>query len=122
MELIVIVVAIALGSFFKGATGTGLPQIAIPVMAIFVGVERSVVIMALPGVVANAWLVWSNRSALPQSRDLRSLVATGIVGAIAGTVALKTLDGRLLSISIAVIIIGYVVVSLVHPDLRFSRA
>jgi hypothetical protein len=49
LELGIILVAIALGSFVKGVTGSGLPQIAIPVMAIFLGVERAVVLMAIPG-------------------------------------------------------------------------
>ena len=68
LDLVVIVAAIAIGAFVKGATGGGLPQIAIPVMAAFIGVERSVVIMAIPGVVANGWLVWSHRAEAPQTR------------------------------------------------------
>lgn len=122
MELVIIVVAIALGSFIKGATGTGLPQIAIPVMATFLGVERAVVIMAIPGVVANAWMVWTNREAVRLSRDLPSLLMTGVVGAVAGTVALKTLDGRLLSLILAGIILGYVAVSTFRPGFSFSPA
>ena len=60
--LVVIVTAIALGSLIKGVTGSGLPQIAIPVMAIFIGVEHSVVVMAIPGMVSNAWLIWRFRA------------------------------------------------------------
>lgn len=120
-EVAIIVVAIAIGSFIKGATGTGLPQIAIPVIATFLGVERAVVIMAIPGVIANAWMVWSNREGLRSSRDLPSLLATGIVGSVIGTIALKTLDGRVLSVVLAVIIIGYVVVSTLRPDFTFSE-
>ena len=41
LDLVVIVAALAIGAFVKGATGGGLPQIAIPVMAAFLGVERS---------------------------------------------------------------------------------
>lgn len=119
-EVAIIVAAIGVGSFIKGATGTGLPQIAIPVIATFLGVERAVVIMAIPGVVANAWMVWSNREGLRMSRDLPSLLATGVVGSVVGTIALKTLDGRILSVVLAVIIIGYVVVSTLRPDFTFS--
>ncbi|MGH8881913.1 MAG: hypothetical protein ACRD0P_31950, partial [Stackebrandtia sp.] len=69
VDLVVIVAAIAVGAFIKGATGGGLPQIAIPVMAVFLGVERSVVVMAIPGVVANGWLVWSHRTEARLTRD-----------------------------------------------------
>lgn len=118
-ELAIIVVAIGIGSFIKGATGSGLPQIAIPVIATFLGVERAVVIMAIPGVAANAWMVWANRGGFRVSRDLPSLLVTGVIGSVIGTVALKTLDGRLLSVVLALIIIGYVVLSTFKPDFTF---
>ena len=119
-EIAIIVIAIAIGSFIKGATGSGLPQIAIPVIATFLGVERAVVIMAIPGVAANAWMVWANRDGMRTSRDLPSLLVTGTVGAVVGTVALKTLDGRMLSVILALIIVGYVVVSTFKPDFTLS--
>jgi hypothetical protein len=43
-----VVVAVALGAFVKGTTGAGLPLIAIPVLATFVGPEEAVVVMTIP--------------------------------------------------------------------------
>lgn len=120
LDLAVIVAAIALGAFIKGATGGGLPQVAIPVMAPFLGVEHAVVIMAIPGVVANAWLVWSHRAHVGETRDLPSLVLATTLGAISGTIALKTLDGRVLSAVLAAVIVAYIVIALVHPGFRFT--
>lgn len=118
IDLVVIVAAIAVGAFVKGATGGGLPQVAIPVMAPFLGVERAVVIMAIPGVVANGWLVWTHRGEADGTRDLPALVGTSIVGAVIGTVALKTLDGQVLAGVLAAVIVCYIVVVLVHPGFR----
>jgi hypothetical protein len=101
LDLVVIVAAIAIGAFVKGATGGGLPQIAIPVMAAFLGVERSVVVMAIPGVVANGWLVWSHRAEASGTRDLPVMMACGAVGSVIGTMALKGLDARVLSAVLA---------------------
>jgi uncharacterized membrane protein YfcA len=115
LDLVVIVAAIAIGAFVKGATGGGLPQIAIPVMAAFLGVERSVVVMAIPGVVANGWLVWSHRAEASETRDLPVMMGCGAVGSVIGTLALKGLDARVLSLALAAIIVGYVVLSLTHP-------
>ena len=115
LDLLVIVAAIALGAFVKGATGGGLPQIAIPVMAAFVGVERSVVVMAIPGVVANGWLVWTHRGEARDTRDLPVMLAGGAVGAVIGTLALEGLDARVLSGVLAALIIGYVVLSFARP-------
>jgi uncharacterized protein len=115
LDLVVIVVAIAVGAFIKGATGGGLPQVAIPVMAPFLGVEHAVVIMAIPGIVSNAWLVRTHLAERAHSRDLPALVGTSIVGAVVGTVALKSLDGRALSAALVVVIVAYIVIVLAHP-------
>lgn len=115
-DLAAIVAAISAGAFIKGATGGGLPQLAIPVMAVFIGVERAVVLMAIPGVVSNAFLVWSHRESARDTRDLPALLGTAIVGAVVGTMLLKTLDGRILSAVVAGVIVLYIAIALLHPD------
>ena len=115
-ELVIILLAMVVGGFVKGATGQGLPPIAIPVMASFLGVEHAVVIMAIPGVISNAWLLWTYRSHLPRTRDLPAILTTGVFGAVAGTVLLTTLDDRILSLALASVIGLYVVITLVHPS------
>lgn len=120
LDLVIIVVAIAVGAFIKGATGGGLPQIAIPVMAVFLGVERSVVVMAIPGVVANGWLVWSHRGEARLTRDLPGMLAAGVVGSVVGTLLLKSLDGRILSAALAVMIVAYICLALLHPGFTIS--
>ncbi len=115
LDLVVIVAAIAVGAFIKGATGGGLPQVAIPVMAVFLGVEHAVVVMAIPGVVANGWLVWTHRAEAPRTRDLPGMLAAGVAGSVAGTMLLDSLDGRILSGVLAGVIIAYIVIATVHP-------
>jgi uncharacterized membrane protein YfcA len=115
LHLVVIVVAIAFGAFIKGATGGGLPQVAIPVMAVFLGVEHAVVIMAVPGIVANGLLVWSHRREAAATRDLPGMLAAGMVGAVVGTILLKSLDGRVLSAVLALVIVVYIVVATLRP-------
>jgi uncharacterized protein len=114
-DLTVIVAAIALGAFIKGATGGGLPQVAIPVMAVFLGVEHAVVVMAIPGVVANVWLIWTHRSEARATRELPGMLLTGTVGAVAGTMLLQSLDARVLSGVLALMIATYVVLALSRP-------
>jgi uncharacterized protein len=119
LDLVIIIAAIAVGAFVKGATGGGLPQVAIPVMAPFLGVERAVVLMAIPGIVSNAWLMWTHRETAAQTRDLPVLLATSTAGAVVGTVALKSLDARVLSGVLAGVIVLYITVALAHPGFRF---
>ena len=55
----IIGLALAFGGLVKGLTGLGLPAFAIPVMAIFIGVERSVVMLLAPSLVLNCHLAWT---------------------------------------------------------------
>ena len=57
--------------------------------------------MAIPGVVANGWLVWSHRAEASETRDLPVMMACGAVGSVIGTLALKGLDARVLSAVLA---------------------
>jgi uncharacterized protein len=118
--LAIIVIAMSVGAFIKGATGQGLPQIAIPVMASFLGVEHAVVVMAIPGIVSNSWLMWTYRGHLQRTRDLPAMLLTGIVGAVAGTTLLITLDERVLSLALASVIVLYVVVFFTQPEFRLQ--
>lgn len=122
LEIAVVITALAIGSFLKGLTGSGLPQVAIPVMALFLGVEPAVIIMSVPGVVSNVWLVVLHARSWPQSRDLPVLVGTGVVGAVLGTVVLTTVPGRWLSLALAVLILSYVAVRLWRPHAVLSRS
>lgn len=118
IEVLVIVVAIALGSFIKGVTGSGLPQVAIPVMASFFGIERAVVIMVVPGIVSNAWMLWALRGSLRRSRDLPTLFVVGGVGVVAGTWLLKNLDPTILAFALAAVVGLYVVMFLSRSQVR----
>jgi len=119
-ELAIILGAIALGSFVKGVTGSGLPQIAIPVIAIFLGVERAVVIMALPGVITNSWMMWEHRASAKDTRDLPVLLATGAIGAVIGTMGLSILDPAVLALVLASMGALYVTLYLSSFEVRLS--
>jgi uncharacterized membrane protein YfcA len=121
-QLSIILIAMVVGGFVKGATGQGLPQIAIPVIASFLGVEHAVVVMAIPGVIANGWLLWTYREHLRRTRDLPAMLATGIFGAVAGTALLTTLDDRVLSLVLASVIALYVVIFLTNPSFNLRPA
>ena len=46
--LMIVLIAIALGSYFKGAVGIGLPTIAVPTLAAFLGAEHAIVVLTIP--------------------------------------------------------------------------
>lgn len=117
--VLVILVAVVIGSLVKGATGTGLPTVAIPVMAGFLGVEAAVVIMAVPTVVTNSWLLWVQRGQAGATRDLVPMIVAGALGVVAGAWLLTAVRADLLSLGLAALILGYVTLSLTRPRVAF---
>ncbi|MCJ7591009.1 MAG: sulfite exporter TauE/SafE family protein [Woeseiaceae bacterium] len=93
--------AISVGALAKGITGVGLPILAVPVLASFTSVEEAVVLMVLPGIAANGWLVVTHRrwSVL---RDHRGFLVLGLIGGVVGTWLLSVLNNQWLKLILAV--------------------
>lgn len=93
--------AIAIGSLAKGITGVGLPILAVPVLASFTSVEEAVVLMVLPGIAANGWLVVTHRK-WAVLRDHRRFLLFGLAGGLLGTWLLSVLDDHWLKLILAI--------------------
>lgn len=117
-ELLIVLLAVVVGSIAKAVTGMGLPIIAIPIAALFVDLDDAVVSIAVANVLANAVLGARELDRRDETRDLPMLAATGIVGAVVGTIAFVNLPEEPLVALLVVAIIGYVATFFLMPDLR----
>lgn len=120
-SIIVIIIALSVGSIGKAITGFGLPLIAIPVMASFIGVETSVVIMVIPGVVTNLWQMWEHRAHRAAIDGLGAMLAACILGVAVGTWLLSWFDDRVLSLILAGWIAIYLLNLLYKGGVRIPR-
>ncbi|HEY5608149.1 MAG TPA: sulfite exporter TauE/SafE family protein [Alphaproteobacteria bacterium] len=119
-SLAIILIALAAGAVVKGITGLGLPLVAMPVLANFIGVQHAVAVMVFPGLASNTLLIhrqWAHARAMP---ELPALMISGVIGAVIGTWGLSSLDERLLSIAIAAMIALYLVLMVARPHARIS--
>lgn len=114
-ELLILTIALAMGGFFKGVTGVGLPLITVPVLAGFVGVEQAVLLMVLPSFILNAYQVWTHRSEAASVPEIRRIVLCGVPGAALGASVLHLAGERFLATVLAVWIIAYVIFRIFHP-------
>jgi len=114
----VLFAAIALGSVAKGVTGIGLPIFAIPLIAVFMGVEHGVVVMALPALVSNLWLVWANRRQAPRDPRFAAFLFAGTAGGVLGTWFLAFASPESLSLTLAVWLAVYLVLLLRRTEIR----
>ena len=116
-EILLVLAAVALGFFAKGVTGLGGPPLAIPVLASFMGVEFAVAVVAIPAALANFLLIIENRSAAADTKwFLVPMLATGLVGTVIGVWVLLSVDDRIMSVVLGVLIVLYIVWYLVQPE------
>lgn len=111
--------ALALGATVKGATGMGLPLVALPVLTTVFGLQHAVGLMTLPLLLTNVLQVWRFREVAqtPPMAFLPRLLALGAVGVILGTVALTMVPERWLVLALGVILLAYVALKLLNPHL-----
>ena len=91
--------AVGLAGIAKGATGLGFPIVAVPIIAVFVPVEHAVVVVTLPNLMVNAAMVREHRRRAAVMPWLKVMIATGMIGAVLGTLMLRVAPERALSIS-----------------------
>lgn len=112
--------ALALGGVLKGATGAGVPVIAVPVIAAFVDVRFAVMVMVVVNLMTNTRQIWTFRDTrLPEGFALRFGLA-GAVGALIGTGLLVWLPEEVLSAMLAGLVFAYIGLRLARPDFRLS--
>ena len=108
-ELLVVALAVILGSLVKGTTGLGLPLTSVPVIAFFVGVQDAVVIMAAPTAVSNAMLVREYRRELRSAEGLLMFAGLGSIGAITGAWLLPRINDQLLFLFLALLLTSFLI-------------
>ena len=121
-EIALVLGASLLGAFVKSVTGMGYPLLAVPIIALALGIEDAVVIVSGPNAVANFVLCWQARGGRGDTRDLPVFVGTAFVGAFLGTFLLVTLPEDPLLVFLAFTIVVYVVNFLRSPELRLQPA
>lgn len=116
------VAASLVGALVKSITGMGFPLIAIPALALFIGVEDAVVIVSIPNSAANLMLNRGARAHQSETRDLPVLIVSSVAGAIIGTFLFIEAPEEPLLLGLAATVLVFVVQRLRSPDLRLAPA
>ena len=116
VTIIAILVAFALGGILKGATGAGAPIVTIPVIAAFYDVRIAVIIMVVPNLLTNIGQLYQFRKTILPSFFTVSFALGGGIGAFIGTILLANLSIKILTLSVAFIVIIYILLKLIVPS------
>ena len=120
-NMLVLAVALGAGGFVKGATGMGLPLVALPILATVLSIPQAVALVTVTGVITNAWQVWRFRADLWTVDFLPGLLLTAAPGILLGTWLLTTLPERALAIVLALLLFAYAGLRLAKPSFMLSR-
>lgn len=113
--MVIIFLALALGSLVKGIAGLGLPLVAIPVMSTFMAVDHAVAIMVIPGVMLNSWLLWAYRHHAVKIANLPAMIVIGILTVALGAWILSEVPDTYL-IAFMVLWVGGYLISLMFKE------
>lgn len=112
------IISLAIGGILKGATGAGTPILAVPVMAMFFGVDVAVVVMLIPNLVNNFWQGWQFRESMMPRRFMIVFTIAGMVGVVLGTWLLVSLSPTILLLLVAFGVFSYITFRLARPGWR----
>ena len=118
--IIAILVAFSLGGILKGATGAGAPIITIPVIAAFYDVRIAVIIMVIPNLLTNIGQLYQFRKTILPKFFTLSFAIGGGIGAFLGTILLVNLSIKILTLSVAFIVIVYILLKLSVPSWKLT--
>ena len=116
ITIIAIFTAFALGGILKGATGAGAPIITIPVIAAFYDVRIAVIIMVIPNLLTNIGQLYQFRKTILPFFFTVSFALGGGIGAFLGTILLVSLPIKILTLSVAIIVIIYISLKIAVPS------
>ena len=122
ITIIAILTAFALGGILKGATGAGAPIITIPVIAAFYDVRIAVIIMVIPNLLTNIGQLYQFRKTILPSFFTVSFALGGGIGAFLGTILLVSLPIKILTLSVAIIVIIYILLKIAVPSWKLVYA
>lgn len=111
---------LALGAFVKGLTGMGLPLVAVPFMAGFLGAEHAIVVMQIPGLVSNIWLVWQHRGEAKAAPLRYDMIVPASLMTVVGVWFLDTADDSITILLLAVAVACFLALLLFNPSFRLD--
>ena len=121
-EAVLVILVISGAYLIKGVTGIGGPLLAVPFIAGIASVELAVVVLSLGNLVSNGWLLWEHRAGgRGTGFVMKPFLVVGVPATIAGTWLLTDVDDRILSVIIAVVILGYIWRYLADPHFVLER-
>ncbi|MBR9904024.1 MAG: sulfite exporter TauE/SafE family protein [Gammaproteobacteria bacterium] len=103
-------IALLVAGIVKGAIGSGVPVIVVPVLTMLYDVQLAIALLVAPNLFSNALQVWQYRRHLLPLRFLAAFSIAGGLGIVLGTWGLIVLSPDILSLGVAGVIVLYLII------------
>ncbi|MGP9766344.1 sulfite exporter TauE/SafE family protein [Halomonas sp. AOP13-D3-9] len=103
-------IALLVAGIVKGAIGSGVPVIVVPVLTMLYDVQLAIALLVAPNLFSNALQVWQYRRHLLPLRILAAFSIAGGLGIVLGTWGLIVLSPDILSLGVAGVIVLYLII------------
>lgn len=122
--LLIAFIALLVAGIVKGAIGSGVPVIVVPILTMLYDVQLAIALLVAPNLFSNALQVWQYRRHLLPLRFLAAFSIAGGLGIVLGTWGLVVLAPDILSLGIAGVIVLYLIIKVMkrHIALPFNIA
>lgn len=120
--MIIALLTLLAAGVIKGAIGSGVPVIVIPVLTMLYDVKLAIAVLVAPNLFSNALQVWQYRHHLLPLKFLVAFSIAGGLGIILGTWGLVVLSPTLLSLGVAGAIVMYLVIKLAKRTMMLPFA
>ena len=118
--LSVIFIGLGLGAIVKSFAGAGLPLVAVPFMSIVLGVEHAVVVIQIPNIISNLWLIYANRSKIKETPLHLELIIPSAVAVFIGVWFLSFADRELTGVLLAGFLGIFLILIWLKPEFKLS--
>lgn len=108
--LLIAFIALLVAGIVKGAIGSGVPVIVVPILTMLYDVQLAIALLVAPNLFSNALQVWQYRRHLLPLRFLAAFSIAGGLGIVLGTWGLVVLSPDILSLSVAGVIVLYLII------------
>src|SRR5450631_3085485 len=119
-SVLTIVATFILAGIVKGATGMGLPTVAMGLLGAIMAPVEAATLLIIPSFVTNIWQLFSGPSFLSLARRLWAMMAGIVVGALAGSRILTSGHTAGTTIGLGVALALYAGISLFGRQFRIS--
>jgi uncharacterized membrane protein YfcA len=117
---IIVAVSLLVAAYVKGLTGMGFPLIATPMVTLLLDIRTAVIILVIPNILMDLTLAIRTSSSTNIFRRFFLLFLMTVVGVFLGTKTLVMLPLWILNLSLAIMVLIFVVSNLFRPNYQIS--